>query len=343
MTASGAGKVLVVVPNYNGRDTIERCLASVRDQTYRDIETVVVDNASQDGSDALVRAKFPGVKLIQNGYNAGWGIACNVGMAAAQSEYIALLNNDAYLDPECVAEMVKAINLDPKYGSCASRILLWQEPEKIEVCGLVIYADGSSVGRGRLKPFDAYPDIEEVFCANDCCCLYRRTMIEEIGEYDPDFFIYCDETDMGWRHQLAGWKCVYTPHAVAYHAHSRAAGSYSAFKAYHVERNRLFICMKYFPLPALAASFFYAAARYLAMVYLASSSGKGALAHYRRQASLWQGLGILIKAHWHALLKAPVMFRRRAGILKKRKISGRAQRELFRRFGLTTLAVAGYE
>ncbi len=338
-----AGKALVVIPNYNGAKYIEACLAYVLAQTYRPLEIVVVDNASTDGSDRLVREKFPQVKFIQSGYNAGWGIACNVGMAAAPSEYIVLLNNDAYMEKNCIEEMVRAVGSDPRCGSVASRVLLWDEPKKIEVCGLVIYPDGSSCGRGRLRPADSYMKPEEVFCANDCCNLYRRSMIEEIGDYDPDFFIYCDETDMGWRHQMAGWKCLYAPQAVAYHAHSQAAGSYSAFKAYHVERNRIFICFKYFPLPMLIASFFYSAWRYFYQFYLSAVEKKGALAHYRKHSSLGSGLAILLKAHLDAFRKLPVMWGRRREIFRKKKISNRDIRGLFRRFGITTRQMAGYE
>lgn len=341
--SSQPGKVLVVVPNYNGAKHIEACLQSVLAQTYPSIETVVVDNASTDGSDKLVREKFPMMRFIQNGWNAGWGLACNAGMKASDSEYIVFLNNDAYMEKDCIAEMVKAVNGSPRYGSVASRILLWDEPEKTEVCGLVIYPDGSSCGRGRLGPADRYMSVEEVFCANDCCNLYRRSMINEIGDYDPDFFIYCDETDMGWRHQMAGWKCIYTPHAVAYHAHSQAAGSYSAFKAYHVERNRIFLCFKYFPLPALMASFFYSAWRYFYQVYLSAVEKKGALAHYQKHSSIWSGLAILLRAHFDAFKKLPVMWGRRREIFRQRKLSWGEFYNLFRVFGITTRQMAGYE
>lgn len=337
------GKVLVVIPNYNGLKHIEQCLSSVLAQTYQPLEVVVVDNASTDGSDRLIQERFPQIRFIQSGSNVGWGVACNTGMRASDSEYIVLMNNDAYLEKNCIEALVKAVNIDAQYGSAASRILLWDEPEKTEVCGLVIYPDGSSCGRGRLGPADQFLLNEEVFCANDCCNLYRRSMINEIGEYDPDFFIYCDETDMGWRHQMAGWKCIYTPFAVAYHAHSQSAGSYSAFKAYHVERNRIYICFKYFPMPMLMMSFVYAAWRYFSMWRIAFWEDRGALAHYQKHSSLSSGLSILLKAHRDAFRKLPVMWKRRREIFKKRKISNEEIRGLFKRFGITTRQMAGYE
>jgi len=337
------GKVLAVIPNYNGGDLVLKCLDSVKNQTYGNMEIVVVDNDSKDGSYEKIQNRFPEIRVIQSGYNAGWGVACNTGMRASESDYILLLNNDALMDPRCTEEMVKAIGKNPRYGSCASRIMLSDEPEKVEVCGLVIYRDGSSCGRGRLGKADSYMTEEEVFCANDCCCLYRREMIQDIGDYDPDFFIYCDETEMGWRHQLAGWKCIYTPSAVAYHAHSRAAGSYSPFKAFYVERNRLYLCMKYFSWARLIESFFFSMARYGTQWYLATFKQKGALAYYRKNYSILSGLGLLIFAHWAALLKSPAMFHRRNELKKIRRISEHDIAELFERYGITTRQMAGYE
>jgi len=336
-------KVLVVIPNYNGAERIEACLRSVFSQTYQPIEVVVVDNASQDGSDRLIEEKFSQVRLVRAGYNSGWGLACNTGMHAAESDYIVLLNNDAFMDQKCVEEMVKAIEQNPRYGACASRILLWNEPEKAEVCGLVIYPDGSSCGRGRLGPAGRYLKGEEVFGASGCCNLYRRSMVEDVGDFDPDFFIYCDDTDISWRQQLAGWKCIYAPAAVAYHEHSLAAGSYSSFKAYHVERNRIFIAIKCFPLPLLIGSIFLSFWRYAFQCYFSMAEKKGALAHFREKHSLLSGLRLLIKAHWDAYRKLPVMWRRRREILEKQKISYGEVLGLFRRFGISTRQMAGYE
>ena len=95
-------KTLVVIPNYNGGARITACLQSVLAQTYQPLEIVVVDNASTDASDRLVQAQFPQIRFVQMGYNSGWGVACNAGMRAAESDYIVLLNNDAYMEKNCI-------------------------------------------------------------------------------------------------------------------------------------------------------------------------------------------------------------------------------------------------
>jgi GT2 family glycosyltransferase len=334
--------VLAIVVNYNGGEAVLRCLASLKAQTYSPLDVVVVDNDSRDGSPDRIGKEHPWARLIRTGSNLGWGVGCNVGMQSRDSAYVALVNNDAWLEPECIAEMVRAVRLRPEYGSCASRILT-AEGDRLEVCGLQIVADGSSCGRGRLGPLHLYREVEEVFCANDCCCLYKREMIRDIGDYDPDFFIYCDETDMGFRHQLAGWKCVYNPAAVAYHAHSLAAGSFSPFKAFHVERNRILLLLKYFPPLGIAKGFLLSAWRYAYQVWAARKRDQGALARYLESHSLWEGLRVLLRAHLSALRLAPRMLGRRRAMAPIRRLDARGFEDLFRRYGIPVEKMAVYE
>lgn len=334
--------VLAIVVNYNGGEAVLRCLESLAAQTHSPLEVVVVDNDSTDGSAGRVAEAFPAVRLIRTGANLGWGLGCNAGMEAGKGRYVALINNDAWLEPDCIAEMVRAVNLRPEYGSCASKILAAGR-DRLEACGLHIVADGSSCGRGRLQPAHLYSDLEEVFCANDCCCLYKREMIDDIGGYDPDFFIYCDETDMGFRHQLAGWKCVYNPRAVAYHAHSLAAGAFSPFKAFHVERNRILLLLKYFPPLGMLKGFALSAWRYVFQVWAARRRSRGALARYLESYTLGDGLAVLARAHLSALRLAPRMLRRRRSMARIRRLDARGFRDLLRRYGISAREMAVYE
>ena len=223
-----------MVLNWNGSQVIEKCLTSIEGQTYHPLEIILVDNASTDGSVELIKNNFPNVKLIVNESNLGFGGGNNVGIRASQGRYIMILNNDTRLDPKCIEELKRCIEKDERFGACASKILLEDENNLIDAAGIVIYPDGLSIGRGRLERGDRYNEETEVFAGSGCACLYRREMLEDIGLYDEDFFAYADETDMGWRARLAGWKCIYNPKAVVYHCHSATAGKYSPFKAFHV-------------------------------------------------------------------------------------------------------------
>ena len=333
--------VSAIIVNYNGGEAILECIRSLHRQTLSPTHIIVVDNQSTDGSLIQIRTLFPDVTVIENGYNAGWGVGCNAGIKSVNTEFVALINNDAYLDDRCLEEMVRAIQLRPNYGSCACKIFLWDDPETIEVAGVIIYRDGSSIARGRLQSSEGYNDVEEVFCASGCCGLYRRELLLQTGLFDPDFFMYCDDTDIGWRLQLSGWKCVYTPKAMAYHAHSRSSGSYSDFKAYHVERNRLYLCLKYFPFPYLAAGFFFSGYRYFYQV-LKSRQGKGALAEYRKERPLLDGLKVLIRAHLHAMKNTPPMIRRRREFQCMNHHSLQQFAKLLHRYGGTAGQFAGY-
>ncbi|HUI90816.1 MAG TPA: glycosyltransferase family 2 protein [Chitinivibrionales bacterium] len=341
-TASNA-TVLIVIVNYNGGDIVMECAASCLSQTYPFCSVVVVDNGSSDGSADALATAHPGVAVVKNGYNAGWAGGCNTGIAFSDSRYVAVVNSDAVLDRECIAAMVSAIESFPRAGSCASKIMLYDRRGTIEACGLSIAADGSACARGRLSPAERFSNTEEVFCASDCCCLYKREMLADIGPYDEDFFMYCNDTDIGFRQQLAGWKCVFTPQARAYHIHSKAAGSYSPFKAFYVERNRICVVLKSFPVSAITAAFFGSMTRYCLQVWLSLAKKRGALSRFRDNYSFFTGLTILIKAHCSALWMAPSMMKKRRSIVSRRRIGPMEFKQLFSRFAISLREMAAYE
>jgi GT2 family glycosyltransferase len=303
------------------------------------LELIVVDNASTDGSAELVRKRFPAVNVIVNKTNLGFGGGNNVGIQASQGRYIMMLNNDTRLDPHCIEELRRGIEENDRYGACASKILLEYEDNLIDAAGIVICPDGLSIGRGRLEKGDQYNEETEVFFASDCACLYRREMLEDIGLYDEDFFAYADETDMGWRAQLAGWKCIYNPKAVVYHFHSASAGTYSPFKAYLVERNRIWVAIKSFPLPLLIFGQLYTFWRYLLQAY-GALSGKGAAGRFTSDFSKMELIKILIKVYLSLWKQLPLMLRKRRVIQKKKQISNLEVFRLIRQFGISAKEIA---
>jgi GT2 family glycosyltransferase len=228
----GKGLISVVVLNWNGMTVLDRCLGSLEHQTYSSLEIIVVDNASTDGSAEWVRAKFPNVRLIVNERNLGFGGGNNIGIRAVSGRYIMMLNNDTRLDSQCIEELKRTIEKDERYGACASKILLEYEEDLIDAAGIVVCPDGLSIGRGRLEKGDRYDEEVEVFFASDCACLYRKEMLDDIGLYDEDFFAYAEDTDLGWRARLAGWKAYYVPEAIVYYHYSKKFGTYSTLKAF---------------------------------------------------------------------------------------------------------------
>jgi len=335
--------ISVIILNWNGRKVVEACLNSVLKQTYKNLEVIVVDNASSDGSREFINEKFPGIKLIANKENLGFDGGNNVGLKLAKGEFMMMLNNDTVLVPDCIEELKKSIEKDKRFGACASKVVLNEGKNLIDVAGIAVCLDGMSIGRGRMESIDKFNQEEEVFFASDCACLYRREMIEDIRLpdeiYDEDFFAYADETDMGWRARLSGWKCIYSPKAVCYHCHSASTSNYSPFKAFLVERNRIWVAIKSFPLPVIFLGLIYTIQRYCFQAYGALLN-KGAAGKFTQEAKKSELIKILLKANVSAFLGLPRMIKKRKLIFKKKRISNNEVLQLFKRFGMSAREIS---
>jgi len=337
--------VSIVILNWNGINFIRNCLDSVIAQDYENLEIIVVDNSSIDGSPEMIEREYRDVILIRNKENLGFGGGNNVGIKNAHGSYIVMLNNDTELDKTCISEMKKAIEKDKRYGSCASKIYLKFEEDTLDAAGIAIYPDGLSIGRGRLERGYLYDREEEVFCASDCCCMYRREMLEDIRldgfdeYYDYDFFAYADETDVGWRAQIRGWRCIFTPNAKVYHMHSASAGVYSPLKAFLVERNRIWLQMKCFPLALLIYGQFFTLTRYFYQAY-GALFGRGASGEFSQEHSKIELIKVLLKVYYSAILGLPKMLKKRREIQKKRLISTGYMFKLLNIYGIKTKDIA---
>ena len=168
-------------------------------------------------------------------------------------------------------------------------------------------------------------------------------MLDDIGltkeTYDEDFFAYADETDMGWRAQLAGWKCIYNPQAVVHHLHSASSSNYSPLKAFLVERNRIWVAVKSFPVSLLILGIFYTMLRYFYQA-LGALTGKGAAGKFTKEVNKLELIKILIKANISAFLGLPKMLKKRKEIMKKKRISNRELYTLLKRFGISARTIA---
>lgn len=332
--------VSVIVVNWNGRDYLMECLESLRSQTFIDFEIIVVDNGSTDGSVEMIRSHFPDCLIIQNTCNYGFARGNNQGIEKAKGEYIALLNNDAQADCLWLEELVKAAEEDRRAGMLASKIYLQGSSKVIDNVGHLIYRDGLNRGRGRLEvDHGQFDKKEEVLFPSGCAALYRRAMLEEVGLFDEDFFAYGDDTDLGLKGRLAGWKCVYVPGAVVHHRYSQSSGSYSPMKAFYVERNRVWIAIKYFPLSLLMTSPFYTLLRFLFQGY-GALSGRGAAGRFSQEYSPFHLLRILIKAYASALKGLPKMWKKRKAIKKLTKVNLEEILSWFNRFGITVQEIS---
>jgi GT2 family glycosyltransferase len=242
--------VSVVVVNWNSKDDLEACLQSLRAQTDRHFEVVVVDNGSEDGSVELVREHYREARLLATGKNLGFAEGCNRGIAASTGEWVATLNNDAVADAHWIAELrAAACEGAPDLGMIQSRIVFKQRPDHTNSTGLLVFDDGGAIDRDYDVPLRGDDVPEEVFCPTAGAALYRRRMLEETrlptGYFDRTFFMYFEDVDLGWRCRLAGWTARYVPSAVVRHAmHGSADRHGQHFVLQQCRKNRIRCVLK---------------------------------------------------------------------------------------------------
>ncbi len=181
----------MVVVTWNRRDLLRACLQSLGRQKFEQpFEVIVVDNGSDDGSPEMASQEFSShpafrLRLIRNQENRGFCAGNNQGFAESATEFVALLNNDAEAEPDWLAELVRAFEGRPDVGMAASKILVYDDPRRIDKAGHLIYPDGQNRGRGSCE-LDAgqYDRIEEVLGPDGCARMYRLASLARAGGFD---------------------------------------------------------------------------------------------------------------------------------------------------------------
>jgi GT2 family glycosyltransferase len=298
----------IIIPNWNGAQFLPTCLDSLARQTHTALEIIVVDNASRDGSQERIHTHYPQVKLIALSENRGFTGACNVGIAAASGNLIALLNNDTEVHPEWAAAVIDAFARHPEVGAVASKMLLFDQRDHIHTVGDFFTVDGRAGNRGVWQHDTGQFDREEyVFSACGGSSVYRRTMLDQIGLLDDDFFFSGEDVDLGWRAQLTGWRCLYTPRAVVYHHLSATGGGTTA--SYYDGRNLIYILVKNYP-TALLRKYGWRVLRAQAhLAWQALRAWRGAAARARLRGMMAGIIGI------------PSMWRKRRAVQRQRTVS----------------------
>ena len=331
--------ISTVVLNWNGKDYLYPCIRSIKEQTYSNIEIILVDNASTDGSIEFISHLFPDLHVMINQKNLGYGGGTNQGIGRAKGSYIFVLNSDTEIDEKCVEFLWRCIETHPKIGAATPKILLYDKRDTIDAAGLIVYPDGLSIGRGRMEPQEKYCRGEEVFFGSGCASLLRKEMLDEIGLFDDDFFAYAEDTDLGWRARLAGWKAYYVPEAVVYHHHSKQFGAYSSLKAFLVERNRMWVAWKNFPLSILFLWPFFTLLRYFYQG-IGALTRRGASGKFGEESPPLLLIPIVFKAFLNGLRGLPLVLNKRKQIQSKKKISSGECFRLFKKYGIKAKDIA---
>jgi GT2 family glycosyltransferase len=301
-------RVSVIIPNWNGARLLPDCLESIRRQTYRPHEIIVVDGASTDDSVGLVRERFPEVRVLALPTNRGFTGNTNAGLRAARGEILALLNNDAEADSNWLGELVAGFAVDPTVGLCASKVLLHDRRNVLNTAGDVFYRDGTPGNRGVWEEDRGQFDQREfVFGGSGAAVAYRRDMLQDVGLFDEGLFMYCEDVDLSFRAQLLGYRCLYVPTSRVYHRLSATGGGPLA--SYYGGRNFIYVLLKNMPASLLRR---YATAIVVRQLRLTLE----ALRHVRGEAARARLRGQLA-----ALFALPLILRRRRRIQARRRVS----------------------
>jgi GT2 family glycosyltransferase len=285
------GLVAVVILSWNGRDDTLGCLASLAAVSYPELATIVVDNASSDGTAEALVAAFPAVELIRSERNLGFAEGCNVGIRRALergADYVLILNNDVEVDPRFAAALVEEALRRPDAGALCSKVLYLDPPDLIWFAGASF--DPHSGYNGRQRGYRERDDgrFEEVVESDRACgaaMLVPRSVFEEVGLFDPELFAYSEDTDWSLRARAAGHGVYLVPASRIWHKVSVASGGEnSPSTLYYGIRNTIEVCERYAPLGRLAA----ARRRF---VLLAAHVAQALLSRRRRAGlvAVWQG------------------------------------------------------
>jgi GT2 family glycosyltransferase len=318
--------ISVAVVNWNRREYLRACLESLARQVHADFEVILVDNGSSDGSAEMVRSEFgsrPGfhVSLISNATNRGFCGANNQAFASARGRFIALLNNDAEAEPDFIAALRRVFEIAPDIGMAAAKVLVHEDPRRIDKVGHLIYPDGQNRGHGTGEiDHGQYDGMRECLWPDGCAAMYRKAMLDQVGGFDEDFYMFGDDAELGLRARIAGWRCVYAPGAVVRHHRGGSLHPGSRQRIFLIERNRVLLAAKLFPWSLLVLNGYYYALR-LAGGLLAAAGEKGELARF---PGLWNKIKLaatILRADFAALTMLPRMLRKRRDIKRLARLT----------------------
>ena len=237
----------IIIVSYNKRDDITRCLESVKQTAHPSFEVIVVDNASTDGS-ASVAAGFSDVITIFSDVNLGFGGGCNLGATRSRSKYLIFLNPDTVVDPGWLDALIRLLDKQPQVGLVTAKILMLNDPTRINTCGNTVHVSGLTLCRGLGVSSESFDREEEVDAVSGAAFAIRREVFESLGGFDETMFLYMEDTDLSLRARLAGWESMYAPESIVYHDYTLKI---FPLKVFYQERNRYVMLLKSMKWPTL--------------------------------------------------------------------------------------------
>jgi GT2 family glycosyltransferase len=299
----------VVIVTWNSALYIPRCLDALVAQVCRDFEVVLIDNGSRDGCLDAVENRWPALRfrVERMGVNKGFAAANNIGARLASGKWLAVLNPDAFPEPNWLEELLGAAANNPDFSFFASRQLQANDSQLLDGAGDIFHISGMAWRRFAGWPASQFGlETQEVFSPCAASALYSRQAFLQVGGFDEDFFTYHEDVDLGFRLRLRGFRCLFVPKAVVHHIGSAALGAQSDFALYHWQRNLIWSFVQNMP-----SALLWAALPSHLMANLIFTL------HY-----MFLGRGrVLWKAKKDALRGLPRAFTKRRGIQQYRSVS----------------------
>lgn len=318
--------ITVIIPTWNQRDLLRNCLRFLQAQTAP-CGVLVVDNGSSDGTPEMMRQEFAGFDLLRLDTNLGFAKAVNKGIRQSSTEFVALLNNDTEADPRWIETGVRAFHAYPGYSFLASRLINYWQRDRLDSAGDCYSRTALPYKRGLGEPIDRYSKPEPVLGAGAGAAFYRRSLFEEVGLFDEDFFMYLEDVELSLRAQCAGHRCLYLPDAIVYHLEAASDPArkvisrsdpeivvfYSHTRVYWITRNRWQLMVTYQPLRHLP--------------WLAYGWARSVLFHLLKAGHF----GAFLKGLAAGIASTPRALKKRIAVRRNQVISTRQLCQLMRR------------
>ena len=250
-------KVSIIIPHWNGIEILSDCLESLAQTEYTNLEIIVVDNASTDGSQDWVNINYPSVKLVENDQNYGYAGGCNRGASVATGDYLVFLNNDTIQDSKWIDPLVDFLNLNSNVAAVQPKILNFFDQSKFDYAGGAggwLDILGYPFARGRVfleqeKDAGQYDKIRPIFWASGTALMVRKTDFESANGFDETFFAHQEEIDLCWKFRLMGKETWAVPSGIVYHKNALTLPMFSRKKQYLNHRNSLLMILCNYNLP----------------------------------------------------------------------------------------------
>ncbi len=300
--------VSVIIVNWNSGNLLAECVKHVKVQTVQPAQILIVDNASSDNSLAGISEFGANIKLLRLNTNIGFSAANNFALSECDTDLIVLLNPDVFPAADWLERLVEAANNHPDVAAFGSRQLSQNDHDILDGTGDIYHVSGLA-WRNRHGEKQHKRDLitREIFSPCAAAALYRRSVLNDVGGFDEDFFCYLEDVDIGFRMRLAGHKSLYVPEAVVYHVGSASTGDqWSDFAVYHGFRNVVWVFIKNIPSVLLWLLFPLHIMMNMSAILFFSMRGQG---------------NVILKAMKNAMMGIPAMWKKRHPIQANRVIS----------------------